>query len=73
MAHPHSRCGDEYCALVRPMLSRRHVDVNSLATEIGDEVLQRHMRVRSVDQVWLTTVSGPARREVPPWKRRRAG
>jgi hypothetical protein len=70
--NPHDRYGSEYHAVIRPM-SRRQVDVKSLAIEIGQEVLQRHTRVQSVDPVWLTTVGGPARSEAPPWKRRRAG
>jgi hypothetical protein len=61
--HPHDRVGDQYHACVRPM-SRRHVDVKSLAIEVGEAIMARHTSTRAVDVVRLSAVARPSRRRV---------
>jgi hypothetical protein len=48
--------------VIRPT-SRRRVNMQTLAVEVGEEVLQRHTRVRSIDEVFLTAIARPAGRK----------
>jgi hypothetical protein len=60
--HPHDRVGDQYHACIRPM-SRRHVDVKSLAIEVGAEVMAKYTSTRAVDVVRLSAIARPAWRK----------
>jgi hypothetical protein len=61
LAHPADRCGDSFVATIRGF-ERRRVDMESLTAEIGSEVVARHTRSRSVDQVHLREVTRTPRR-----------
>jgi hypothetical protein len=55
LANPQDRHGDEFFAVVRSM-QRRHVNVKSLAIEVGPEIMAKYTSTRAVDVVRLSAV-----------------
>jgi hypothetical protein len=62
LAHPADRVGDTHIALIRPQ-TRRRTDLQSLASEVGPEVMQRHTRQTEVNAVFLSAIARPGRRK----------
>jgi hypothetical protein len=57
LANPHSRGGDEFYAIVCAS-ERRSVNMQSLADEVGAEVMARHARTHAFNAVRLVAVRG---------------
>jgi hypothetical protein len=62
LAHPADRVDSEHMALIRPQ-TRRKVDMQSLAVEVGPAIMARHTRAREISAVYLADIARPGRRK----------